>query len=53
MCEAVGHPVLELQRVAFASLALDGLAPGAYRRLSRGEVDRLRAVATGARGQTA
>jgi len=47
MCEAVGHPVLSLERVAFGPLGLDGLVPGAHRRLSDAEVQRLRA-ATGA-----
>jgi 23S rRNA pseudouridine2605 synthase len=42
MCEAVGHPVRELQRIAFGPLELGGLAVGAYRRLSDGEVERLR-----------
>ncbi len=42
MCEAVGHPVLALERVAFGPLRLDGLAPGAYRRLSDTEVEQLR-----------
>jgi 23S rRNA pseudouridine2605 synthase len=41
MCEAVGHPVLELRRVAFGSLQLDGLAAGACRRLGEVEVERL------------
>ncbi len=41
MCEAVGHPVLELRRTAFGPLRLGGLAPGASRRLGRGEVERL------------
>ena len=36
MCEAVGHPVLALRRVAFGPLALGDLAPGAHRRLTRG-----------------
>ncbi len=44
MCAAVGHPVLELQRVAFGALRLDGLAPGAYRRLNDAEIERLRAL---------
>jgi 23S rRNA pseudouridine2605 synthase len=44
MCAAVGHPVLALERVAFGSLRLDGLAPGAYRRLGDAEVERLRAL---------
>ena len=42
MCEAVGHPVLELQRTAFGPLRLGGLQPGAYRRLRAGESERLR-----------
>jgi 23S rRNA pseudouridine2605 synthase len=46
MCEAVGHPVLALQRVRFGPLRLAGLAPGACRRLSAAEVERLRAAAT-------
>jgi 23S rRNA pseudouridine2605 synthase len=45
MCEAVGHPVLELRRVAFGPLRLGRLAPGAYRRLSDDELERLRALA--------
>jgi 23S rRNA pseudouridine2605 synthase len=42
MCEAVGHPVLALQRVAFGSLGLNCLAPGGYRRLGEAEVEGLR-----------
>jgi 23S rRNA pseudouridine2605 synthase len=42
MCEAVGHPVLALERAGFGSLRLDGLAPGAHRRLSEAEIARLR-----------
>ncbi len=45
MCEAVGHRVLELERTRFGPLALDGLAPGAHRRLEGAEVERLRALA--------
>jgi 23S rRNA pseudouridine2605 synthase len=44
MCEAVGHPVLALERIAFGPLRLGGLEPGAYRRLRAGEVERLRAL---------
>jgi 23S rRNA pseudouridine2605 synthase len=44
MCEAVGHPVLELQRIAFGPLRLGDLRPGAHRRLRAGEVERLRAL---------
>jgi 23S rRNA pseudouridine2605 synthase len=44
MCQAVGHPVLELTRTRFGTLALNGLAPGAHRRLTAAEVARLRAL---------
>ncbi|MGZ4203036.1 MAG: pseudouridine synthase, partial [Thermoleophilaceae bacterium] len=53
MCDAVGHPVRSLERVAFGPLALAGLAPGAHRRLSDAEVAALsRAAAPGRRGAT-
>jgi 23S rRNA pseudouridine2605 synthase len=42
MCEAVGHPVLALERRAFGTLQLGRLAPGAWRQLSAGEVAALR-----------
>ena len=42
MCEAVGHRVIELQRVAFGPLGLRGLEPGRSRRLKDAEVERLR-----------
>jgi 23S rRNA pseudouridine2605 synthase len=45
MCEAVGHRVLALQRVAYGPLALGDLVPGQHRRLDEAEVERLRAVA--------
>ncbi len=48
MCEAVGHPVIALERVAFGQLRLDGLQQGSYRRLSDAEVKRLRGASTGA-----
>jgi 23S rRNA pseudouridine2605 synthase len=44
MCEAVGHPVLELERIAFGPLRLGALRPGAHRRLRSGEVEHLRAL---------
>jgi 23S rRNA pseudouridine2605 synthase len=51
MCEAVGHPVRSLERVSFGPLGLDGLAPGAHRRLSAGELEALsRAGSPGCRG---
>jgi 23S rRNA pseudouridine2605 synthase len=45
MFDAIGHPVLELERVAFGPLRLGDLAPGAHRRLSDAELARLRASA--------
>jgi 23S rRNA pseudouridine2605 synthase len=45
MCEAVGHRVVELERVAFGPLGLRGLEPGRSRRLNRTEVERLRRAA--------
>jgi 23S rRNA pseudouridine2605 synthase len=45
MCEAVGHRVVELERVAFGPLGLRGLERGRSRRLKDAEVDRLRRAA--------
>jgi 23S rRNA pseudouridine2605 synthase len=45
MCEAVGHPVVELERVAFGPLRLGALAPGQARLLTPAEVERLRNTA--------
>ncbi len=42
MCEAVGHRVTALERVAFGPLRLERLAEGDFRRLSPAEVERLR-----------
>jgi 23S rRNA pseudouridine2605 synthase len=44
MCEAVGHPVRALERVAFGPLRLGALAPGEHRRLTPAEVERLRSL---------
>jgi 23S rRNA pseudouridine2605 synthase len=44
MCQAVGHPVLELRRIGFGPLRLEGLKEGAHRRLGAAEVERLRAL---------
>jgi 23S rRNA pseudouridine2605 synthase len=41
MCEAVGHPVKRLERVAFGPLQLGDLPRGRWRRLSAAEVDTL------------
>ena len=51
MCEAVGHPVRSLERLAFGPLTLGGLAAGAHRRLTDAEVGALsRAAAPAHRG---
>lgn len=42
MCEAVGHRVVDLERVAFGPLRLSGLPEGGHRRLTAAEVERLR-----------
>jgi 23S rRNA pseudouridine2605 synthase len=42
MCEAVGHPVVALERIAFGRLKLGDLAAGASRRLGDAELARLR-----------
>jgi 23S rRNA pseudouridine2605 synthase len=47
MCEAVGHRVIELERVAFGPLGLRGLERGKSRRLKDAEVERLRRAAAG------
>jgi 23S rRNA pseudouridine2605 synthase len=41
MLDAVGHPVRHLHRSDYAGLTLEGLEPGAWRRLEPSEVDRL------------
>jgi 23S rRNA pseudouridine2605 synthase len=45
MCEAVGHAVVALERVAIGPLELGTLPEGDSRRLSDAEVERLRAAA--------
>jgi 23S rRNA pseudouridine2605 synthase len=45
MCEAVGHRVIALRRIAFGPLRLGDLAPGQHRRLTAAEVKRLRGAA--------
>jgi len=42
MCEAVGHPVLTLERVRIGFLTLKGLASGEFRHLTAEEVARLK-----------
>ena len=45
MCEAVGHPVLGLERIAIGELRLGRLKEGGHRRLHAGEVAELRRAA--------
>lgn len=42
MFSAVGHPVIELERVSFGPVDLGDLAPGAWRHLDAAEVEGLR-----------
>jgi pseudouridine synthase len=54
MCEAIGHPVARLRRVAIGPIRDDRLKPGQWRELRAEEVARLRhAPATGARDRRA
>jgi 23S rRNA pseudouridine2605 synthase len=46
MCEAVGHPVLALERIAIGPLQLGRLKSGGHRRLNAGEIDELRRSAS-------
>jgi 23S rRNA pseudouridine2605 synthase len=53
MCDAVGRPVRDLQRIRFGPLDLGDLRPGRARRLGAREVEALAAAATGGvRGRT-
>jgi pseudouridine synthase len=47
MCEAIGHPVTELRRIAIGPLRDSRLKLGAWRVLTAHEVERLRAAARG------
>jgi 23S rRNA pseudouridine2605 synthase len=53
MCEAVGHPVRALERIAFGPLHLDGLPPGSHRRCGQEEIERLYAAGTPDRERSA
>lgn len=47
MCQAVGHPVKALERVAFGPLELGRLKSGSHRRLTAREIEGLRDAASG------
>ncbi|CAI8850631.1 Ribosomal large subunit pseudouridine synthase B [Brevibacillus sp. IT-7CA2] len=42
MCEAIGHPVLTLERIRLGFLTLIGLKPGEFRKLTHEEVESLK-----------
>lgn len=44
MCEQIGYPVQALKRIKFASLSLDGLRRGQYRKLTKEEIISLKAI---------
>jgi 23S rRNA pseudouridine2605 synthase len=50
MCEAVGHRVKQLHRSVYAGLGVTDLAPGAWRELTRAEVDVLTRSTSAPRG---
>jgi len=49
-CEALGHPVVRLRRIAFGPLTLGDLGPGQARPLTKREVARLRSASGTPRG---
>lgn len=44
MCEAIGHPVVRLRRVAIGPISDDRLRPGEFRELTAREVEMLKRV---------
>ncbi len=52
MCEAIGHPVDTLRRVAIGPISDDTLKPGRWRELTQEEVRRLRAAASETHAKT-
>src|SRR5437667_12538028 len=51
MFEEIGHHVEKIKRVRYGPLSLD-VPPGEFRRLSAGEVEKLKAAAALSRGST-
>jgi 23S rRNA pseudouridine2605 synthase len=47
MCDAIGHPVVRLRRVAIGPLSDHTLGPGDFRELTRAEVESLKRAASG------
>ena len=44
MCRAVGHPVQELERIAIGEINLGHLREGAYRKLTKREIDYIKSL---------
>lgn len=44
VCALAGHPVLEIRRIAFAGINIEGLRPGEYRNLTPEELMSIRRV---------
>lgn len=42
MCDAIGHPVLQLKRISIGKIKLDNLQEGSYRNLEKWEIDYLK-----------
>jgi 23S rRNA pseudouridine2605 synthase len=51
MCEAIGHPVTQLTRVAIGPIRDRSLKPGRWRALTTDEVNKLRAAAADDHGR--
>jgi pseudouridine synthase len=47
MCDAIGHPIVELRRIAIGPIRDSKLKPGAWRELTEEEVRKLRAATVG------
>jgi 23S rRNA pseudouridine2605 synthase len=47
MMSAIHHPVVELNRVSFGPITARGLEPGAWRLLTKEEIDELKAIVSG------
>jgi 23S rRNA pseudouridine2605 synthase len=44
LCKAVGHPVLQLQRVEFAGINAQNLKKGEWRHLTTSEINKLKKI---------
>lgn len=44
-CKALGHPVIEMRRIAIANISIEGLKPGEWRYLTQEEITELKQLA--------